>query len=108
MSICFNEPNDVFVPGLMVDTVLLLDCVTPEPIIPNWAAAMGMASARRKLRAVMLDLFGHFSTSNCIRVERPRSSSDYSTGTVISVATKVLSITSGRNERRHQRIECDQ
>jgi hypothetical protein len=46
-SNCFSEPNDVFVPGLIVvasawgGLVVLLDCASAEPIIPSRVAAKG-------------------------------------------------------------------
>src|SRR5882724_3906904 len=56
-SICFSEPNEVFVPGLILVTsarVVLLDCASAEPGMPKWAAAIVMAAAPRKRRRFWL------------------------------------------------------
>ena len=34
-SICFTEANDVFVPGLIAGSFVLLGCAFTEPIIPS-------------------------------------------------------------------------
>src|SRR5919106_1604000 len=52
-SICFSEPNDVFVPGLIVVAsagVVLLDCASAELIRTSSAAAMVMTAVAKKRR----------------------------------------------------------
>src|SRR4030088_286242 len=51
-SICFNEANDVFVPGLIAGTPasLVLSCASAEPIMPSWAAAKVTAVVAKKRR----------------------------------------------------------
>ena len=52
-SICFSEPNNVFIPGWIAGTAggfASLDCAAAEPIMPNWAAAMALAAVPKKRR----------------------------------------------------------
>src|SRR5918997_1162743 len=52
-SICFSEPNDVFVPGLVVGRPAgsaWPDCGTAESIRPSWMAATVGAIVRKKRR----------------------------------------------------------
>jgi hypothetical protein len=44
IAICFSDPNDVFVPGLIAGTCALVDCAFAELNMPNWAATMVMAA----------------------------------------------------------------
>jgi hypothetical protein len=63
-STCFNEPNDAFVPGLIVVAdagFILLDCASAEPIMTSSAAAMVMTASAQKAAAIMVDFFGHLS-----------------------------------------------
>src|SRR5437762_1282888 len=62
-SICFSEPKDLFVPGLIVGTLAgfaLPDCATAEPIIANCAAAIAVATVpikRRRSWLISSDIF---------------------------------------------------
>src|SRR5204863_9362602 len=47
-SICFNEPNDVFVPGLI--GFILRDCAYADPIVASSAAARVRTAVPRRRR----------------------------------------------------------
>src|SRR6202162_1206197 len=47
-SICFNELNDVFVPGLI--GFILVDCASAEPIMSSSAAAMVRTAVPKRRR----------------------------------------------------------
>jgi hypothetical protein len=65
--ICFSEPKDVFVPGLIVVAsagFILLDCASTEPIMTTSAAAIVIAAVPKKRRRSWLIFFGHLFLSN--------------------------------------------
>src|SRR6478735_7596848 len=51
--ICFNGPNEVFVPGLIAGAPAGLDCAAAEPVIANGAAASAMAAVLMRRRRSM-------------------------------------------------------
>src|SRR5580692_12388250 len=55
--ICFSEPNEVFVPGLIAGTwagLVWLDCATAEPSVASSAAAKATVALGKKRRRVWL------------------------------------------------------
>src|ERR1700738_4026015 len=68
--ICFSEPNELFVPGLVGDTsagFAFPDSACTERSAPNWAAARVMAAVPRKRRRSCLigsDIYSPVSLLN--------------------------------------------
>src|SRR6516162_3978990 len=62
--ICFNDPNDVFVPGLIGGTLVafvMVGCASAGPIVARSATATVMAALRKKRRRSYL-----ISSDNCL------------------------------------------